>query len=77
MAAAGSDGFGKFTQSSDFNLQNSSAYPKIGGAQPGASSVMTTTNGSQGFNTTSNSNQFKKNNLVSKPIDPILMEEFK
>jgi hypothetical protein len=38
---------------------------------------MTTTGGSQGFNTTSNSNSFKKNNLVSKPIDPITMEEFK
>ncbi len=38
---------------------------------------MTTTGGSQDFNTTSTSNQFKKSNLVSKPIDPILMEEFK
>ena len=38
---------------------------------------MTTTGGSQGFNTTANSNSFKKNNLVSKPIDPIVMEEFK
>jgi hypothetical protein len=38
---------------------------------------MTTTGGSQGFNTTANSNSFKKNNLVSKPIDPITMEEFK
>jgi hypothetical protein len=40
---------------------------------------MTTTGGSQDFNTTSTSNQFKKggNQLVSKPIDPILMEDFK
>jgi hypothetical protein len=38
---------------------------------------MTTTNGSQGFNTTSNSNQLKKNNLVSKPVDPLIMDEFK
>jgi hypothetical protein len=38
---------------------------------------MTTTGGSQGFNTTSTSNAFKKNNLVSKPIDPFVMEDFK
>ena len=38
---------------------------------------MTTTNGSQGFNTTANSNSFKKNNVVSKPVDPQVMEDFR
>jgi len=42
--AAGSDGFGKFTQSSDFNIP--STYSKAGAGVPGAPSVMTTTNGS-------------------------------
>ena len=45
MTAAGSDGFGKYTQSSDFN--GPSSYSKVGGAtSTGAPSVMTTTNGS-------------------------------
>jgi len=38
---------------------------------------MTTTGGSQGFNTTANSNQFKKSTVVAKPVDPMVMEEFK
>eukprot|EP00347_Sterkiella_histriomuscorum_P023335 403335038 len=62
VTATGSDGFGKFTQSSDFNMQQTFLKSS------GGSSV--------GFNSTSNT--FKKtNNLVSKPIDPMLMEEFK
>jgi len=45
MTAAGSDGFGKYTQSSDFNVP--SPYSKVSGANSsGAPSVMTTTNGS-------------------------------
>ena len=73
MMSSGTDSFGQFTQSSDFNIPGS-AYKAGGG---GAQNAMTATGGSQDFNTTSNSNQFKKSNLVSKPIDPILMEEFK
>ncbi len=65
--AAGSDGFGKFTQSSDFNGFGCAKVPTTTG--------MSASGG--GFNVTSNSKQFKKNNLVSKPIDPIVMEEFK
>jgi hypothetical protein len=73
MMSSGTDSFGQFTHSSDFNIPGS-AYK--GSA---AHNVMTTTGGSQDFNTTSTSNQFKKggNQLVSKPIDPILMEDFK
>jgi len=69
--SSGTDSFGQFTQSSDFNIPGS-AYKASGGQN-----AMIATGGSQDFNTTSNSNQFKKSNLVSKPIDPILMEEFK
>ncbi len=70
MMSSGTDSFGQFTHSSDFNVPGS-AYKGSG------QNIMTATGGSQDFNTTSNSNQFKKSNLVSKPIDPILMEEFK
>ncbi len=71
MMSSGTESFGQFTHSSDFNIPGSAYKPSA------ASNVMTTTGGSQGFNTTANSNSFKKNNLVSKPIDPITMEEFK
>ncbi len=56
--SSGTESFGQFTHSSDFNVPGGSAY------KPGGNNIMITNIGPQGgLNTTDNSNSFKKSNL--------------
>ena len=58
MMSSGTESFGQFTHSSDFNVPGGSAY------KAGGNNIVITNIGPQGgLNTTENSNSFKKSNL--------------